>query len=365
MRSVHQVQCALIVAGLTLFGGALVHAQGFAETRIGFENPPLRYTGENIGGSFFPGQPTAFTDDPSLRTAQRTTETPVRLPRDDDYLPDEYFPPPSDGNGPLYTGPKLSAFKSGFFQKLSFTETWLDRAGPSTYGVHEMETFLTVALPAPTTDHPLLITPYMNMRLLDGPNTPDLPARLYETYVDFMWVPKFSERLIGILAVAPAEYSDFKANGFRMTGKGLLRFDIFPDQLQLLAGVLYLNRDDIRLLPAGGLTWTPSPDMKYELIFPRPKFAHRIAFSDDWEDWLYLAGEFGGNSFTIKRANGLEDTVTLRDWRAMLGLERKLNGGAGFRLEIGYVFSRSIEYASATPDAHPASTVMIRLGITF
>lgn len=337
-----------------------------------FANPPLMYSGESIGEQYLPSAAN-FPPPPNIRLSQRTIEVPRRLPQDDGYvtppyIPDEYFAPPSDEEEFLeqYAGPKLSAYKSGFFQKLSFTETWIDRGnGTSDLGINELELFMTVALPAPTTEWPLLITPYINMRLMDGPVNPDLPARLYEAYVDFMWVPRLSERLIGILAVAPSEYSDFEADGFRMTGKGLLRYDILPERLQLMAGVLYLNRDDIRLLPAGGLIWTPNPDIRYEVFFPKPKLAHRFAYGDEWEDWIYLSGEFGGNSFAIKRANGDDDKVTLRDWRVMLGIERKLNGGAGFRLEIGYVFSRLIEYASATPDVTPGSTAMIRAGIVF
>lgn len=58
--------------------------------------------------------------------------------------------------------------------------------------------------------------------------------------------------------------------------------------------------------------------------------------------------------------------MTLRDWRVMLGLERRRNGGAGYRFEVGYVFSRSVEYFhSDTPDFTPDSTFMMRLVGTF
>ena len=269
------------------------------------------------------------------------------------------------------TGPKLSPYKNGFFQKYSSSISWLPRGSQTEdYGLVEVELFATFALPAPSRDCPLLITPYVQLRNLDGPRHPDLPANLFETYVDFMWVPKVTDRLTGILAVAPAVYSDFQRSGhdgFRWTGKALVRYDLVPGTWQLLAGALYLGRDDINILPAGGLTWTPNEWTRYEMIFPRPKLAHRFRYNDNdrWEDWVYVGGEFGGNSFSILRDTGLPDKVTLRDLRAYVGLERKRDGGAGHRLEIGYVFARTVEYASGTPSASPHDTLMLRFVGTF
>ena len=330
-----------------------------------FANPPLLYTGDESGGSFWPDSP---------RIAQRTTELPTRLPGDlETYTPD-FLESPDDPDvwiATESTGPQLSPYKNGFFQKLSLSTAWLPRGGHTEdYGLIEVELFATVALPAPTRNCPLLITPYLQLRNLDGPRHPDLPAMLYEAYLDFMWVPKVTDRLTGILAIAPAAYGDFQqhdADTFRWTGKGLVRFDLEPGRWQLLAGALYLGRDDIKILPAGGLTWTPNEWTRYEMIFPRPKLAHRFRYSDSdrWEDWAYIGGEFGGNSFAILRDTGLHDKVTLRDWRAFVGVERKRDGGAGLRLEIGYIFARTIEYASGTPSASPNDTLLIRLVGTF
>jgi hypothetical protein len=204
--------------------------------------------------------------------------------------------------------------------------------------------------------------------LIDGPVTPDLPPRVYETYLDLLWLPKLSERWTAIIGAAPSYYGDFEAddsNAFRMTGKGLAKFDWVPGQFEVLFGVLYLNRNDIQLLPAGGVIWMPNEAKRFELLFPKPKLAHRITLGDHYEDWLYLGGEFGGNTFAVLRADGTEDFITFRDLRVYVGLERKLNGGAGYRLEAGYVFARRVEYDSATPDLEVGDTVMLRGGFTF
>ena len=204
----------------------------------------------------------------------------------------------------------MTEHKDGFFQKLGVSETWLDRRHPDDYGLHEIDVFATFAVPAPSREWPLLISPTFNTRLIDGPVTPDLPAQVYEAYVDFMWVPRLSPRWTAVLSAAPSYYGDFQtdaSNAFRMTGRGLARYDWSPGRVQLVFGVLYLNRHDIAILPAGGIIWTPNEAKRYELLFPKPKLAHRITLGDHFEDWHYLGGEFGGNTYAVERVGGADD----------------------------------------------------------
>jgi hypothetical protein len=269
-----------------------------------------------------------------------------------------------------YVAPqKLSAYKSGFFQKLSLSAAWFGNSGdPEDLGATEIETFLTVALPAPIKEWPLLITPGYNVAYLTGPGVTDLPPRLHFAYVEFAWVPEFVHRYRFYLAVAPSVLSDFEsddADAFRVTGKGLVLFNWIPGVLELRAGVLYLNRDNIRLLPAGGVIWTPNDWMEYELFFPKPKASVRFNVGQGFEDWLFTTAEFGGNTWSIERASGEHDKVTYLDYRLLAGVERRLNGGAGFRLEAGYVFGRSVEFASGDGNFDPKSTVLIRGAIVF
>lgn len=260
---------------------------------------------------------------------------------------------------------RLASHKDGFFQKLSFSAAWLNRSGPSDLGLTELKTFLTVAVPLPSKDFPLLITPGFDVTVLNGPDSPDLPPQVYDTYLDFMWLPKLSEGWLGILSLAPGLYSDFdhlQNDAFRLKGKALIRYDWIPERLQLMAGVLYLNRNDVNWLPAGGLIWTPNDKTHLELLFPRPKFSRRVMRTGLHEDWLYMSGEFGGDTWSIRRASGEFDMITLRDWRIFFGLERKRDGGAGHRFEVGYVFSRDVQYDSATPDYQSDPAVMLCRG---
>jgi hypothetical protein len=265
---------------------------------------------------------------------------------------------------------KLSPYKDGFFQKLSLSAAWLgDGNSMDDLGITEIETSLTVALPAPIREWPLFIMPGYNLYLISDPGGGrDMPPQLHTVYVDFTWAPLFFENHRLLLTVAPSLYSDFQGNssdGFRLTGKAIYVWDYVPDKVQVAFGVLYLNRDDIRLLPAGGVIWKPTPDYNFELIFPKPKLGMRVNVGNGYEDWIFLTAEFGGNTWAITRESGDPDKLTWADYRLMFGYERKLDGGAGYRLEGGYVFGRSVEYASGIGDFDPRDTFIIRGGITF
>jgi len=261
---------------------------------------------------------------------------------------------------------KLSAYKSGFFQKLSLAATWMGNSSdPADLGLTEFETFVQVGLPAPIIEWPLLVTPGFNLTMIDGPTVTDLPPRLYLAYVDLMWLPQIVRGYTLLLSVVPSVFSDFDAHEFRLTGKSLLIVDIVPERLQFVGGVLYLNRDNIRLLPAGGFIWSPADWTRFELIFPKPKLAVRINIGPGFEDWIYTTAEFGGNTFPIIRTGGEQDNVTYNDYRILTGFERKLDGGAGYRLEAGYVFGRTITFTSGRGDFDPQHTLMLRGGITY
>jgi hypothetical protein len=326
-----------------------------------FQHPPLRYDESEFLNLGLVGQlpPTGSPIPPGPGSPQTPPEAAWELASAPQNTTTTLLgDPPGSG--------RISDHKDGFFQKLSFSGTWLDRGQPLDYGQSELELYATFAVPMPGREWPLLITPLFEVQYLDGPVSPDLPPRLYETYLDFLWVPRLNENWTVILGLAPSVYSDFQTDedAFRWTGKGLVRYDWSPT-LQVLAGVLYLNRDDVRILAAGGLIWNPHDDARYEILFPRPKLARRIAVHELCEDWVYVAGEFGGNTWAIERDSGQPDRLTLRDLRLLLGLERKRDGGAGWRTEIGYVFGRRAEFASGTPTIEPDDTLLLRGGVTY
>ena len=119
------------------------------------------------------------------------------------------------------------------------------------------------------------------------------------------------------------------------------------DELQFTLGVDYLDRDYLELLPVFGATLKPAPWLRCDVLFPKPRFALRIAP----ETWVYVAGELGGGQWGIERVDRSPDVVAYRDYRLLLGVTTGTDSeGAKSMsfLEIGYVFDRRLEYRSGT-----------------
>lgn len=286
--------------------------------------------------------------------------------------PDPSFADQFEGTADVVILPKLSKHKQGFFQKLDLTATYIDGGRVGDYGITELETFVTVGLPFPTTDHPLLITPGFETRFIDGPIAPDVPGTLYSSYLQFMWLPKLGERWLGIFGIEPGWYGDYetaRADYFRLLGRALVRYEFIPDRLQLVLGVLYLDRDDIKILPAGGVIWMPTDDWEFELLYPKPKIAYRLrpatAGGRAVEWWTYWGAEFGGDSWIVQRQSGALDKLTLFDIRTYLGIERRTDGGSSLRFEAGWVFARELEYFSTPGEIDFPASFMLRAGVTY
>lgn len=260
-----------------------------------------------------------------------------------------------------------SSRKDGVFQKWTNRATYIHGSGEDDLGILDLESWVVFGFPFPTRDNPLLVTPGFGAHLLDGPVAPDLPGTLYDVYLQFRWLGKLNQFWGYDLVITPGVYSDFEEiddEAWRISCRAIATFQWSP-WAQVLFGVVYLDREDVTALPAAGVIYEPCDGVRWELIAPRPRYARRYYIDCHREDWWYIAGEFGGGSWSIQRPGGNADVVTLSDYRLLLGWEAKLHGGAGRRLEVGYVFGREIEFASATNTVELDSTFLVRGGITF
>ena len=261
--------------------------------------------------------------------------------------------------------------RDGVFQKVSISSNWLDAGGTQGLGMVEMDTRIVTALPCPTRDLPVIITPGYSITALQWSGVRDLPSSLHSAYVQFRWFRRINPRLAIDMAVSPGVFSDYQQSDNRMLrapGHAAALWTLGPTA-KLVAGVGRFDRLDVDVLPIGGLIWTPNDDTKFEILFPKPKLARRIncfgTLPGNSSDWLYVAGEFGGSTWAIRRASGADDVLNYRDLRLILGVERKAIGTMDYRFEVGYVFGRELEYASGTPRVEPSDTIMIRAGMTY
>jgi hypothetical protein len=280
----------------------------------------------------------------------------------------------SDQPPPVVIAPSLPrGQKNGPLQKVSFLTTYLPKFDDDGLGFVDFENSVMVGFPFPTRDMPLVLTPGFDFHLVDGPDSvaasgADLPPRLYDIYLQIRWMTKLSDRWSLTLATTPGYYTDFEGDhsaALRTTAQALAIWEWRPHS-QLIFGVVYLDREDIGFLPAGGLIWTPNEANRLELIFPRPRFLHRFRQTAIYEDWWSIGAEFGGGEWAIQRASGFDDVVDLTDYRINFGVERKsIDYLVGMRAEVGYVFGREIEYRSGTPSFEPTDTVLFRAGFFY
>ena len=197
---------------------------------------------------------------------------------------------------------------------------------------------------------------------LAGPEQTDMPPRVY----DFSLAYQIRRRLgpLGFdLAASVLAASDFEGSarkGILFPSHAVGFLSIRPE-IDVVFGVDYLDRGDIKLLPVGGLIWTPNSEMRLELVFPRPRAVFPLA-----EGYrLYLAGELGGGTWAIERVTFGDDLATYRDLRACIGVENVEKDGERAAFEIGYLFDRRLEYSSGSGDMHLDDAVMLRLATRY
>lgn len=260
--------------------------------------------------------------------------------------------------------------RDGIFQGAKFTGTWLAKPNSSDFGVTELNIESKFGFPLPLRGANLLITPSFGVNYFDGPTASDLPSKVYDARLGFSFLKQVNDRWFMNLSVTPVVASDFKADrsdALRITGRGIGIFQ-WTETAKILLGVVYLDRQDVSLLPVAGVIWTPNEDWRFEFVAPHPKIAWRIGQCTAMscvEHWSYVGFEFGGGEWAVVRTGGAHDVVTMRDYRFLYGIERKSIGGVTAKFEVGYVFGRVLEYTSGTPDFEADDTVLLRMSVNY
>lgn len=232
-------------------------------------------------------------------------------------------------------------------------------------------------------NQPLYVVPSFSLHLWDGPQTTvpgaassagaDLPGSAYSGFLDIGWNSDPNQILsteLGVRVGAFTDFDTFNDESIRVLGKALVSFRLSPTAT-LKGGAYYLDRNDIKLVPAGGLLWQPNPYTRFDIFFPQPKFARYLRTVGTFDTWWYVAGDYGGGSWTVTRRNGDEDSIDINELRAVFGLEwgqsEMIRAGrrVGF-FEIGYAFNREIEYRrNPAQDIDLDDGIMFRLGIGY
>ena len=222
---------------------------------------------------------------------------------------------------------------------------------------------------------PVYILPSFSVHQWEGPRggVADLPAIAYSAFVDAGWQSDPARIMGAELGGRVGWFSDFEANttdSLRFMGRALGRVRLTP-AATLKLGVIYLDRNKVKMLPAGGLLWQPNPETRFDLFFPEPKLAHYLATVGTMDTWWYVGGYYGGGAWTVKRASGAKESIDINDIRLLLGLEWGRNDQmrdgrrVGF-LEVGYVFQRELLYRESPADnLDLQDSIMVRAGFGY
>ena len=265
------------------------------------------------------------------------------------------------------------------FQEIWLTHSWLyGKDATDELQINDTEVGTTVNFPNFFySGQPLHVSPVFVLHQWDGPETgagpppfpTELPPRAYSAYVNFGWEPVITPQLGGDVDVSVGVFSDFSAldmDSLRIQGTGVFVLGLTPT-IALKGGVTYLDRLDLKFLPAGGILWQPNPKTRFDIFFPKPKLAQYLTTIGNTDIWWYLNGEYGGGSWTVERAGVVGDRrMDINDIRVGGGLEWTCVSGVDGFVEVAYVFNRELVFASGPPFEHELKdTFMVRGGLTY
>lgn len=277
-------------------------------------------------------------------------------------------------NGIFPQNPNGSTPPQRLFDNLRLRETWIYGDGNQQLGINDIETAVTMMLPHFLgTQTPLMLSPNFALHLWDGPAPPShtqfMPGNAYSAYLEAAYNTDHAKPLGVDLAASIGVFTDFETmttDSVRIQTLSYFWARLTPTMM-LKLGVDYLDRVDVKILPAVGILYEPNPQTRLDIFFPRPKLAHLFNTVGTTDIWWYLAGEYGGGSWTIHNdLTGFVDQVDINDIRIMLGFDWSNQSGVRGMIEVGWVMQRELVYRN-TPSENTglSDSFMLRGGVAF
>lgn len=259
-------------------------------------------------------------------------------------------------------------------QELRIDHSFISATGDKKFGINDLDGSVTFAFPfLYNQDSPLLVTPGFAVHWWqNGYPEPEyaLPPRVYDAYLSTGWNPQITPWLGGELEFCISVNSDFKKvtqEALHYTGRGLFVLN-FSEAMKIKAGIIYYDRVKIKLLPAGGLIWSPNPDTRFDIFFPEPRFAWRLTSVGNTEWWYYIRGEYGGGTWALTWTGLPGEPLYETDYndiRVAMGLEfARLNVLDG-HIEFGVSTAREIYPNGPIPVYKPSTTFFLGAGLAY
>lgn len=297
-------------------------------------------------------------------------------PQWDPWAPPSTAPPSLLPYDPYYspaaTAPGLSFMGSAqrFLRMLELDYVWMPGKGANEMGVNDIDASATFNIPfLYNSQTPLMITPGFGTTLFSGPTSPEateVPPHVFDAYLETGWNPQLTQWFGGELSFRVGVHSDFEkvvSDSIRYQAKGMAVLNFSPS-IKVKAGVWYLDRVHLKMLPAGGIVWIPNNDVVLQLTFPDPKVSRRLSTVGTTEWWIYGRGEYGGDVWTTNTPTRGVQLFDYNDIRAGLGFEFFRPAGLHGAFEVGAAFDREV-YFRNDPRLHLTPCVYLRGLLTY
>jgi len=212
-------------------------------------------------------------------------------------------------------------------------------------------------------------TQTFGLRQWDGPRgASGLPGKVFY----FGWDLELAKIKRGswtfVAAFAPSINSDLQNSLTRRAihydGRAIAYYQA-SSQALIVMGVGYWDRVNDRVIPYGGVVFTPDDRWEIRALFPKSRVSYFIGNVWGFSPWLYTRGEFHVESYEIDREPvGIQDQIEMSDWRIMVGL-RGDNGWATGFIEVGAILDRQVRFQRSYPSYDISNNFILRTGLQF
>lgn len=202
-----------------------------------------------------------------------------------------------------------------------------------------------------------------------------LPRDLYDYTFGISWMRKLNDRwtmrYMFTTAIA-TDGNNMSSDAWQFRGGVLAMYQPREDWTWVF-GAIALGRNDLPVVPALGAVWTPSDRIKIDLLMPRPRASYLLFDNGVRQQWTYFGLGLNGGTWAYERNDFVDDEITYKDWRMILGWESvpKPKDGMPFarglkmQVDVGYVFAREFEFEQADINTSLDDTWMLRGFISF
>ncbi|MDR1384088.1 MAG: DUF6268 family outer membrane beta-barrel protein [Planctomycetaceae bacterium] len=340
-------------------------------------------------GSIPSGTPVFLTQSTTSAPAGTSPEySPINAlsPQTAPPLPGNSFSGPyNTPNGYGYISPQSSAqtqssladrydHMMSFMNNMMASYLWMPDSGSHPLGNNELKGQVRFAIPCQHLGNTMFfVAPaiHVNFWQFDQQKAQTfykMPGTTFGTFLDAWLEPEINDRFRFDVLGRVGIYSDlkkFSGKSLAISGRGRVYYQ-YENNIELMLGVQYINREHVKMLPTFGVIWTPNEKTEWHLIFPDPRLYRYLGNTNDTAWWGYVRGEYGGGSWGVKTFNGDVIRTDYNDIRVAMGLEfrNKPKQCLSGHFEIGGAFNREL-YTDGSTWYRPTACVFLAGGLIY